>query len=126
MERRELYRAAAKRLLAEDRAYPCYCTADELDAERRRLEAAKLPRAYNDRCAALTDAERARFEAEGRRPAIRFRIEPGIVAFDDLVRGRVEIDAAALGGDLVIVRADGTPLYHFGVVVDDAPWASPT
>jgi glutamyl-tRNA synthetase len=120
MERRELYRAAAKRLLAEDRAYPCYCTADELDAERRRLEAAKLPPRYNDRCAALTDAERARFEAEGRRPAIRFRIEPGIVAFDDLVRGRVEIDAAALGGDLVIVRADGTPLYHFGVVVDDA------
>ena len=120
MERRELYRAAAERLLAEDRAYPCYCTADELDAERRRLEAAKLPPRYNDRCAALTAAERARFEAEGRRPAIRFRIEPGIVAFDDLVRGRVEIDAAALGGDLVIVRADGTPLYHFGVVVDDA------
>ncbi len=43
-----------------------------------------------------------------------------MVAFDDLVRGHVEIDAAALGGDLVIVRADGTPLYHFGVVVDDA------
>jgi glutamyl-tRNA synthetase len=120
MERRELYRAAAERLLAEDRAYPCYCTAEELDAERRRLEAARLPSRYNDRCAALTAAERARFETEGRRPAIRFRIEPGIVAFDDMVRGRVEIDAAALGGDLVIVRADGTPLYHFGVVVDDA------
>ena len=123
MERRELYRAAAERLLAEDRAYPCYCTAEELDAERRRLEAAKLPPRYDDRCAALTAAERARFEAEGRRPAIRFRIEPGIVAFDDLVRGRVEIDAATLGGDLVIVRADGTPLYHFGVVVDDAAMA---
>jgi nondiscriminating glutamyl-tRNA synthetase len=120
MARRELYRAAAERLLAEDRAYPCYCTADELDAERRRLEAAKLPPRYNDRCATLTPAERAGFEAQGRRPAIRFRIEPGLVVFDDLVRGRVEIDAAALGGDLVIVRADGTPLYHFGVVVDDA------
>ncbi len=58
--------------------------------------------------------------ADGRRPVIRFRIEPGVVSFDDLVRGHVEIDAAALGGDLVILRADGTPLYHFTVVVDDA------
>jgi glutamyl-tRNA synthetase len=113
MERRERYREAAAQLLAEDRAYPCYCTAEELEAEKL------LPR-HGDRCAPLTSAERARFEAEGRRPAIRFRIEPGVVAFDDLVRGRVEIDAAALGGDLVIVRADGTPLYHFAVVVDDA------
>ena len=120
MARRELYRAAAERLLAADQAYPCYCTADELDAERHRLEAAKLPPRYGGRCATLTPAERARFEAQGRRPAIRFRIQPGVVVFDDLVRGRVEIDAAALGGDLVIVRADGTPLYHFGVVVDDA------
>jgi len=120
MARRDLYRAAAERLLEADRAYPCYCTAEELDAERRRLEAARLPPRYSDRCAALTPDERAAFEAEGRRPAIRFRIKPGVVAFDDLVRGHVEIDAAALGGDLVIVRADGTPLYHFGVVVDDA------
>jgi glutamyl-tRNA synthetase len=120
MARRELYREAAERLLAEDRAYSCYCTADELDVERHRLEAAKLAPRYSGRCATLTPAERALFEAQGRRPVIRFRIEPGVVVFDDLVRGRVEIDAAALGGDLVIVRGDGTPLYHFGVVVDDA------
>ena len=120
MERRERYREAAAQLLAEDRAYPCYCTAEELEAERLRLEAEKLLPRHGDRCATLTPTERARFEAEGRRPAIRFRIEPGVVVFDDLVRGRVEIDAAALGGDLVIVRADGTPLYHFAVVVDDA------
>jgi glutamyl-tRNA synthetase len=55
----------------------------------------------------------------GRRGAIRFRVRPGIVAWDDLVRDRVEIDTANLGGDFVIVRADGTPLYHFTVVVDD-------
>jgi glutamyl-tRNA synthetase len=120
MERLPVYADAAARLLAEDKAYPCYCSTVELDADRKTLEAARQPPRYLDRCAALTGEERAGREAEGRRPAIRFRIEPGVVAFDDLVRGHVEIDAAALGGDLVIVRADGTPLYHFTVVVDDA------
>ena len=120
MARLPLYAEAASRLLAQDRAYPCYCTPEELDADRRAQEAARQPPRYVGRCAALTPDERAAREAEGRRSAIRFRIEPGVVAFDDLVRGRVEIDAAALGGDLVIVRGDGTPLYHFTVVVDDA------
>jgi len=120
MERLARYAAISDRLLADDKAYYCYCTAAELDAERQRLEAARLPPRYSGRCAHLTAADRSAFEAEGRRPAIRFRIEPGIVAFDDLVRGHIEIDASALGGDLVIVRADGTPLYHFCVVVDDA------
>ena len=64
--------------------------------------------------------ERAAFEAEGRRPAIRFRVGEGTVAFDDVIRGHVEFDVANLGGDFVIVRADGSPLYHFTVVVDDA------
>ncbi len=120
MQRLASYAEAAERLLGDGRAYPCYCTPDELEAERRRLEAAHLPPRYSGRCAALTPAQRAAFEGEGRRPALRFRIEPGVVAFDDIVRGRVEIDTSALGGDLVIVRADGTPLYHFTVVVDDA------
>ena len=120
MARRDLYRDAALQLLAEDKAYPCYCTSEELDADRKEREAAKLPPRYSGRCAALTPAERDAFEAEGRKPAIRFRVLPGVVAFDDMVRGHVEIDAATLGGDLVIVRADGTPLYHFVVVIDDA------
>ena len=59
-------------------------------------------------------------EAEGRRGALRFRVGEGVVAFDDIVRGHVEIDVSDLGGDFVIVRNDGTPLYHFTVVVDDA------
>jgi glutamyl-tRNA synthetase len=120
MERLPLYAEAAERLLAEDKAYRCYCTPDELAADRAAQEAARQPPRYSGRCAHLTAAERAAREAEGRRAAIRFRIGEGTVALDDLVRGRVEIDTAALGGDLVIVRADGTPLYHFTVVVDDA------
>jgi glutamyl-tRNA synthetase len=120
MERLPLYAAAAQRLLADDLAYPCYCTPEELDADRRAQEAAHEPPRYVGRCARLTPDERRAREAEGRRGALRFRVGEGVVAFDDVVRGRVEIDVANLGGDFVIVRADGNPLYHFTVVVDDA------
>jgi nondiscriminating glutamyl-tRNA synthetase len=120
MERLALYEEAKVRLLREDKAYPCYCTPEQLEDDRKRQEAAHQPPRYVGRCANLTAAEREALEAEGRKPAIRFRIAEGSVEFDDLVRGHVEIDAAALGGDLVIVRRDGTPLYHFTVVVDDA------
>jgi nondiscriminating glutamyl-tRNA synthetase len=113
------YAAAAEALLADDAAYPCYCTPEELAADRLDQETNKLPPRYVGRCAALTPDERAAREAEGRRGALRFRVRPGVVAWDDLVRDRVEIDTFNLGGDFVIVRADGTPLYHFTVVVDD-------
>ena len=120
MKRLPLYEEAAARLRAADQAYPCYCTPEELDAVRRRQEAAHEPPRYNRRCALLTPAQRAAFEAEGRRPALRFRVAEGLISFDDMIRGRVEIDTANIGGDFIIVRADGTPLYHFTVVVDDA------
>jgi nondiscriminating glutamyl-tRNA synthetase len=120
MQRLDRYREAAATLLAADAAYPCYCTPDELEAERKRQEAAHEPPRYSGRCARLAPEERAAFEREGRKPATRFRVGDRTISFDDLVRGRVEIDAANLGGDFVILRADGTPLYHFTVVVDDA------
>jgi nondiscriminating glutamyl-tRNA synthetase len=120
MERLPSYAAAAQRLLADDLAYPCFCTPEELAADRAAQEAAKEPPRYLGRCARLTPEQRRAREAEGRRGALRFRVGEGIVAFDDLIRGRVEIDVTNLGGDFVIVRADGTPLYHFTVVVDDA------
>ncbi len=120
MRRLALYEEAAERLLSRDQAYRCYCTPDELDADRKAQEAAHEPPHYVGRCARLTSDQRRDLEAQGRRPAVRFRIGEGSVIFDDLIRGRVEIDASALGGDLVIVRSDGTPLYHFTVVVDDA------
>jgi glutamyl-tRNA synthetase len=120
MQRLNRYATATAHLLAKDLAYPCYCTPEELDTDRRAQEAAHRPPRYVGRCANLTADERAAREADGRRPVTRFRVAPGRVEIDDLVRGRVEIDTANLGGDFVIVRADGTPLYHFTVVVDDA------
>ncbi len=123
MERLPSYAAAAQRLLADDLAYPCYCTPEELAADRAAQEAAKEPPRYVGRCAHLTPEERRAREADGRRGALRFRVGEGVVAFDDIVRGHVEIDVSNLGGDFVIVRSDGTPLYHFTVVVDDAAMA---
>jgi glutamyl-tRNA synthetase len=124
MQRLPRYAEAAAKLLAEDKAYYCYCSPEELEAERKRQEAGREPSRYNGRCAHLTAAARAAFESEGRKPVIRFRIPVGrVIAFDDIVRGHVEIDTNALGGDLVIVRSDGTPLYHFTVAVDDAAMA---
>ena len=120
MERLPRYAAAAERLLAADQAYPCYCSPEQLEADRKAQEAARQPPRYVGRCANLTPDERAAHEAAGRRGAIRFRVGEGVIAFDDIVRGRVEIDVSNLGGDFVIVRADGSPLYHFTVVVDDA------
>jgi glutamyl-tRNA synthetase len=120
MERLPSYAAAAERLLGADQAYPCFCTPELLEADRKSQEAARQPPRYVGRCAALTPGERAARQAEGRRVALRFRVGTGRVAFDDIVRGRVEFDVSNLGGDFVIVRADGSPLYHFTVVVDDA------
>jgi glutamyl-tRNA synthetase len=113
--------AAATRLLEQDLAYPCYCTPAELEADRKAQEAAHEAPRYVGRCARLTPDERAARERDtGSRGAIRFRVPPGRIGWDDIVRGPIEIDTANIGGDFVIVRSDGTPLYHFAVVVDDA------
>jgi nondiscriminating glutamyl-tRNA synthetase len=117
-QRMELYAREANRLLSSARAYHCWCSPEELEAVRRDQEARKEPPRYNRRCLNLTDAERAAFEGEGRKPVIRFRVEAEKIRFDDLVRGEVEFDNELLG-DFVIVRNDGIPLYHFVVVVDD-------
>ena len=120
MQRLERYATAVAGLLERDLAYPCFCTAEELDADRKAQEAAHLPPKYVGRCATLTTDDRAARATGARPPAVRFRVPAEVVAFDDAVRGRVEIDTSNLGGDFVIVRGDGTPLYHFTVVVDDA------
>ncbi len=115
-ERSDRYSEAIERLLAADMAYPCFCTAQEREADRA---ANPDVSGYVGRCAGLTAEERDARRGEGRGSVIRFRIGEGAVEFDDLVRGHVSIDTGQLGGDLVIARSDGSPLYHFVVVVDD-------
>jgi glutamyl-tRNA synthetase len=122
-QRLDSYREAAARLLDADLAYECFCTPDELAADRAAQQAAGGSPRYGGRCATLSAEERRARRAEGRAAAIRFRVGEGTVEFDDIVRGHVSIDTSVLGGDLVIVRSDGSPLYHFSVVVDDIAMA---
>jgi nondiscriminating glutamyl-tRNA synthetase len=121
-QRMELYAGEAARLLESGDAYQCWCTHEELEAVRREQERNHEAPRYNGRCLRLTDADRASFAADGRKPAVRFRVPAETIRFDDLIRGEVEFDNGLLG-DFVIVRGDGMPLYHFVVVVDDQAMA---
>ncbi len=118
-QRLELYRGYARRLLEAGIAYHCYCTEEELAAERADLMArGELPR-YLGRCRDLCQAEKARLEREGRRPAVRFKVPADqTVVVDDLVRGEVSFECSGIG-DFIIVKSDGIPTYNFAVVVDD-------
>ncbi len=120
-ERAALYHRAADRLLADGAAYPCYCTPEELEARRDARLAAGGDAHYDRRCRDLDADARARLEAEGRQPALRFRVpdRSGDVIVHDVVRGDVAVSTADVG-DFVIVRSDGRPTYNFAVVVDDA------
>ncbi|MGL4728967.1 MAG: glutamate--tRNA ligase, partial [Bosea sp. (in: a-proteobacteria)] len=117
-ERFALYEAAAQKLRGLGRLYPCYEAPDELDRRRKRQLARGLPPVYDRAALKLTDEDRAKLEAEGRKPHWRFKLDAGEVAWDDLVRGATHIDAASLS-DPVLIREDGAFLYTLPSVVDD-------
>lgn len=119
-ERLGLYREYTDRLLASGRAYRCYCSEDELEADRQaQMAKGETPR-YTGRCRSLSEADKERLAAEGRKPTVRFRV-PGNqeIAFHDLVRGPVSFESNGVG-DFVIVKSDGIPVYNYAVVLDDA------
>lgn len=117
-ERLELYRETAQRLLQDGWAYYCYCTPEELQERREQAMAKGGETRYDGRCRNLSPAERQAFEAEGRKPVIRFHVPEKAIDFVDLVRGEVSFPAGSVG-DFIILRADGFPTYNFAVVVDD-------
>ena len=124
-QRLELYQKATQDLLDKGLAYRCYCTAAELEEMREAQRARKEAPRYDNRHRNLTAKEQAAFEAEGRQPVIRFKIDDDrIITWNDLVRGKVTWKGSDLGGDMVISRAAGggkvgQPLYNMAVVVDD-------
>jgi glutamyl-tRNA synthetase len=117
-ERFAVYQAAVERLKASERLYPAYETPDELELKRKRQLARGRPPVYDRAALKLTAEERAKLEAEGRKPHWRFKLDQRDVVWDDLVRGRQHVDAASLS-DPVLIRADGSYLYTLPSVVDD-------
>lgn len=113
-----LYEAAAEKLKSLGLLYPAYETQGELDRRRKLQQARGLPPVYDRAALKLADADRARFESEGRRPHWRFRLDHRTVRWTDLVRGDSHIDCASLS-DPVLVREDGSFLYTLPSVVDD-------
>ena len=121
-QRIALYEAAAEKLKAMGRLYPAYESQGELDRRRKLQQARGLPPVYDRGALKLTDEERARLEAGGRKPHWRFRLDARTVRWTDLVRGDSHIDCASLS-DPVLVREDGSFLYTLPSVVDDIDMA---
>ncbi|MBA4397573.1 MAG: glutamate--tRNA ligase [Syntrophus sp. (in: bacteria)] len=117
-QRLDLYDHYLKMLIRADCVYPCYCTEEELEAERAELVFRKMTPRYLGKCRNLSDTDRKTLEAQGREPAYRFRVGTGWIEFDDLIRGAMKFDAETIG-DFIIVRSNGIPAYNFAVVVDD-------
>ncbi|WP_227938950.1 glutamate--tRNA ligase [Alkalihalobacillus deserti] len=119
MERVGLYEGYIQQLLESGKAYYCYMTEEELEAEREAQKArGEMPR-YSGRDRDLTEEQRNAYEAKGLKPVVRFRVPEGqVIKIDDAVRGEVTFESDGIG-DFVIARKDGIPMYNFAVVIDD-------
>ena len=118
MQRLPFYQKYTDQLLAEGKAYPCYCTSEELEARRKKRLAEGGQAAYDRRCLNLSDEERKQFQQEGRKPAIRLKMPESQIVVNDLIKGKMDFDSRLLS-DFVIVKSDGIPTYNFAVVIDD-------
>ncbi|WP_456465695.1 glutamate--tRNA ligase [Desulfurobacterium sp.] len=120
-ERKEIYKKYIELLKEKDLVYECFCTKEELDAMRQEQLSKGLPPRYTGKCRHLTEKEKEKLRAEGRKPVLRFKVPTGkTVTWKDLVKGTISISSEQLGGDFVIVRSNGMPVYNFVVVIDDA------
>ncbi len=117
-ERMDIYRENAEKLLAEGKAYRCYCTPEELEARKKEVVGAGAAWRYDRRCLLMSDEERERLESVGAPYTVRFRVPPGEIVVEDMLRGRVLVDSAEID-DFIILRSDGTAGFHLAVVVDD-------
>ena len=125
-ERFDIYPKYVQELLDKGFAYECFCTPEELEAEKEEATKNKKAYVYSKKCENLTEIEKDRLRAEGRKPAIRFSVEKAtkafhdssIIHFDDLVKGDLHQDTNLIG-DFVIMKSNGSPTYNFAVVIDD-------
>jgi len=118
-ERLELYKAAAEKLIEQGDAYYCYCSPERLAEVRAEQARRKQPPGYDRLCRDLTREERARKEAEGIKPVVRFKTPlDGQTSYEDVIWGKVVVENGTLD-DFVLLKSDGYPTYHLANVVDD-------
>jgi nondiscriminating glutamyl-tRNA synthetase len=117
-ERMPIYHEALAKLEATEKVYPCFCTEVELQAERQEAEQTGATYVYSGRCRGLAPERAQARMAAGEHPVWRLKVPLKTVAFEDLIRGPIEIQSALIG-DIIIAKSDRTPVYNFAVVVDD-------
>ena len=118
-QRYDKYAEVAAKLLEAGHAYHCYCSADELDERNDKARAEGRTPGYDGHCRSLSAAQVAAYDAEGRKPVVRFRMPDRAITFDDLVRGEITFQPEHVP-DYVLVRGNGHPLYTLVNPVDDA------
>ncbi|MCF7845857.1 MAG: glutamate--tRNA ligase [Candidatus Peribacteraceae bacterium] len=118
-ERDEIYEKYFEQLKTAGKIYPCFCTPEDLEAERKLQNEQKLPPRYSGKCRELSPTDVKKMESDGRKPVWRFRVPDEEIKFTDLVRGEISERGENIA-DFVIRKSDGQFLYHFTVVVDDA------
>lgn len=114
----ERYREVTTKLIEDGLIYPCFETPEELELMRKSLLTKGLPPIYDRRALSLSEAQIAAYRAEGRKPHYRFKLTAGDIVWDDMVRGRCHYRAENLS-DPVVIREDGSYLYHLPSVIDD-------
>ncbi len=117
-DRLDIYEAKIEKLKSDGRLYACYETADELALKRKSQLSRGLPPIYDREALKLTEEQITKFESQGRKPHWRFKLEHTPIEWTDLVRGDVKFKGEDLS-DPVLIREDGSPLYHLCSVIDD-------
>lgn len=117
-KRLDRYTVLIEQLRGSGRLYACYETPEELALKRKSQLAQGLPPKYDRAALSLSDTQKSKYEAEGRKPHWRFKLEMRQIEWTDLIRGEVNFDANDMS-DPVLIREDGTPLYHLCSVIDD-------
>jgi glutamyl-tRNA synthetase len=117
-QRLEIYHEYAQKLLDLGAAYYCYCSQEELEAERKQAQVDHKPFVYSGKCRNLTEEEKKKFQTEGRKPSIRLRVDDKAIIVHDIVKGDVEFRTGLLG-DFIIVRPSGMPMYNYASAIDD-------
>ncbi|MDH5655366.1 MAG: glutamate--tRNA ligase [Spirochaetia bacterium] len=117
-ERLGRYKKYTETLLSENKAYPCFCSSEDLEASQEKSKKLGLPHIYDGRCRGLSKEEVEKRIAAGEKYAVRFRAESREIVVNDHVQGRVKFDSRLIG-DFIIVKSDGFPSYNYAVVIDD-------